>query len=121
MPNVAANLLKEAFIDPIRFALLIDDQFPVYSRIAEASPQVAQDSPRAAKIFNFCRAQGWLCDVDNASKAENELTRVAHLNQSDLLVLDFHLDPVRSEDPTLSLQILQKLSHSDHFNLVIIY
>ena len=121
MPKVAANLLKEAFIDPIRFALLIDDQFPVYSKIAEASQQVAQDSPRAAKIFNFCRAQGWLCDVDNASKAENELTRVAHLNQSDLLVLDFHLDPVRSEDPTLSLQILQKLSHSDHFNLVIIY
>lgn len=121
MPNVAVNLLKEAFIDPIRFALLIDDQFPVYSKIAEASPQAAQDSIRAAKLFNFCRAQGWLCDVDNASKADNELTRVEHLNQSDLLVLDFHLDPVRTEDPTLSLQILQKLSQSDHFNLVIIY
>lgn len=121
MPNVAANLLKEAFIDPIRFALLIDDQFPIYSKIAEAVPQIAQDSPRAAKLFNFCRAQGWLCDVDNASKAESELNRVAHLNQSDLLVLDFHLDPTRSEDPTLSLQIIQKLSRSDHFNLVIIY
>lgn len=121
MPNVAANLLKEAFIDPIRFALLIDDQFPVYSKIAEASPQVAQDSSRAAKLFNFCRAQGWLCDVDNASKPENELNRVAHLNQSDLLVLDFHLERAPSEDPTLSLQILQQLSRSDHFNLVIIY
>ena len=121
MHNVTANLLKEAFIDPIRFALLIDDQFPVYSKIAEASPQVAQDSSRAAKLFNFCRTQGWLCDVDNASKAENELNRVAHLNQSDLLVLDFHLDSTRPEDPTLSLQILQKLSSSDHFNLVIIY
>ena len=78
MPNVAANLLKEAFIDPIRFALLIDDQFPIYSKIAEASPQTAQDSHRAAKLFGFCRAQGWLCDVDNASRAESELTRVAH-------------------------------------------
>lgn len=121
MHNVAPDLLKEAFIDPIRFALLIDDHFPVYSKIAESSPQIAQDSSRAGKLFNFCRAQGWLCDVDNASKAENELNRVAHLNQSDLLVLDFHLDPTRPEDPTLSLQILQKLSSSDHFNLVIIY
>ena len=121
MPNVAEALLKEAFIEPIRFALLIDDQFPVYSKIAESSPQIAQDSSRAAKLFNFCRAQGWLCDVDNASKAESELNRVAHLNQSDLLVLDFHLDTARPEDPTLSLQILQKLSSSDHFNLVIIY
>jgi CheY-like chemotaxis protein len=121
MPNVAENFIKEAFIEPIRFALLIDDQFPVYSKIAEATPPIAQEGARAATLFNFCRGRGWLCDVDNAAKGENELDRVGHLNQSDLLVLDFHLDPTRAEDPTLSLQILQRLARSDHFNLVIVY
>ena len=122
MPNVTAALIKEAFIDPIRFALLVDDQFPVYStKIAETTPPPALDSPRAAELFNFCRGRGWLCDVDNASKGNAELERMEHLNQSDLLVLDFHLDRVNAQDTTLSLQILQRLARSDHFNLVIIY
>lgn len=120
MPNVSPELIEEAFISPIRFALLVDDQFPIYSKIADAAPATSQDNDRAAKLFNFCRGKGWLCDVDNAA-SDKDQERISHLHQSDLLVVDFHLDPAKQEDPTLALQILQQLAQSEHMNLVIIY
>ncbi|MES2973479.1 MAG: response regulator receiver domain [Pseudomonadota bacterium] len=121
MPKVSAQLLREAFIAPIRFALLIDDQFPVYSKIKDYGAASNLDFDRATGLFQFCRDRGWLCDVDNAAHKDEELARVDHLHQSDLLVLDFHLDPAKKDDPTTALQILQRLAKSDHFNLVTIY
>ncbi|MFC6281776.1 MULTISPECIES: response regulator receiver domain [Polaromonas] len=120
MPNVSLELIEEAFIAPIRFALLVDDQFPIYSKIVDKAPAASQDSDRAAKLFNFCRGKGWLCDVDNGA-SDKDQERISHLHQSDLLVVDFHLDPAKQEDPARALQILQQLAQSEHMNLVIIY
>lgn len=120
MPNISPELLKEAFIDPIRFALVVDDEFPTYSQMARQELE-RYDAARAESLFGFCRSQGWLCDVDNAVRVAEEFERDKHLNQSDLLILDFHLESDKPEDPTRALGVLQSLAASDHFNLVIIY
>jgi hypothetical protein len=120
MPDITPELLREAFIDPIRFALVLDDDFPTYAQMARKDSGKF-DFERASSLFDFCREQGWLCDVDNAVHVAEEFERAKHLNQSDLLVLDFHLDPNNPEDPTKALGVLQSLARSNHFNLVIIY
>lgn len=120
MPDITPELLKEAFIDPIRFALVLDDDFPTYAQVARQDGRKF-DYERASSLFDFCRGQGWLCDVDNAVHVAEEFERAKHLNQSDLLVLDFHLDSDNPEDPTKALGVLQSLARSNHFNLVIIY
>lgn len=120
MPDITPELLKEAFIDPIRFALVLDDDFPTYAQMAR-SDGGAFDHDRARSLFELCRRQGWLCDVDNAVHIAEQFEREKHLNQSDILILDFHLDPGNPEDPSRALGVLQSLARSNHFNLVIIY
>lgn len=121
MPNMSPELLKEAFIDPIRFALVLDDEFPTYAQMSTQEGTTNYDYAKAGSLFSFCRSRGWLCDVDNAVVVAETFERDKHLNQSDLLVLDFHLESSKPEDPTKALGVLQSLASSNHFNLVIVY
>jgi hypothetical protein len=121
MSNVSAEMLKEAFIEPIRFALLVDDEFPTYLEMINPPDGRRFELARAGELFEFCRQRGWLCDVDNVAAVAMQFEREKSLNQSDLLILDFHLDPSRPDDPSKSISILQDLASSDHFNLVVIY
>lgn len=121
MQKVTKELLKEAFIKPIRFALLIDDNFPVYPRMAESGKSDELDYDKARILFNYCRENGWLCDIDNGVDVAKNFQKDKHLNQSDLLVLDFHLNPSSSEDSSDAIRIIQQLSKSNNFNLVIVY
>ena len=121
MAKVATALLKEAFIQPIRFALLLDDKFPVYPSLAVNQFDASLDNKRAKDLFELCRGQGWLCDVANRGAVAEKFESDKHLHQSDLLILDFNLDPLDQNDPTEALKILQLLAASAHFNLVIVY
>lgn len=121
MAKVATELLKEAFIEPIRFALLLDDKFPIYPALAENRFDGTLDNARAKALFDLCRGRGWLCDIDNRGAVAEQFETNKHLHQSDLLILDFNLDPLDQDDPTAALKILQRLAASDHFNLVIVY
>ncbi|MDH4870586.1 response regulator receiver domain [Pseudomonas sp. BN515] len=121
MHNVSPKLIKEAFISPIRFALLLDDEFPTYHQLVEGGSLSGFDPGRAGSLQNICRNNGWLCDVENSVRVAEKFERDKHLGQSDLLVLDFHLDPSKPDNPDKAISILQELSASLHFNLVIIY
>ena len=44
-----------------------------------------------------------------------------HLGKSDLIVLDYHLDPLNHSDPGKALRILRHLADTSHANLVILY
>lgn len=121
MGKVDTGLLKEAFIEPIRFALLLDDKFPTYPKLLENGFDATLDNVKAKALFELCRGQGWLCDVDNKGSVAEQFEAEKHLHQSDLLVLDFNLDPADQNDPTTALRILQRLAASHHFNLVIVY
>lgn len=121
MGKVATDLIREAFIDPIRFALLLDDKFPLYTKMADNDFDPALDNAKAKALFELCRSQGWLCDIDNRGSVAEEFEAQKHLHQSDLLILDFNLDPADQNDPTAALKIIQRLAASDHFNLVVVY
>lgn len=119
MARIAKELLEEAFIRPIRFALLVDDEFPTYR--SQRRRSAADGRARAYKLFDMCRSRNWLCDVENAAGRVEVFERKKHLHQSDLLILDWHLVPSDDTDASKAIRILQKLSTSDHFNLVVIY
>ncbi len=121
MGKIDRVLLEEAFILPIRFALLLDDKFPVYSSLAQGDVDPKLDNIRAKELFDICRGKGWLCDVANRIATAERFEEEKHLHQSDLLILDFNLDPAEENDPTSALTLLQRLSASDHFNLVVVY
>ncbi|MBE9014388.1 hypothetical protein IQ250_29795, partial [Pseudanabaenaceae cyanobacterium LEGE 13415] len=121
MPEVSAEYLRRAFIDPIRFALLVDDEFPVYSKlIDEGSSQAFRQTP-VKDLFEFCRRQGWLCDVESRPQSVVDFEEHKHLHQSDLLILDWQLAGENSPDATQALRVLQRLAASDNFNLAIVY
>lgn len=121
MHKLSHEIINEAFISPIRFALLLDDQFPTYGQTLNPMHDPGLEYERASGLFELCRSNGWLCDVDNQVRVAADFHDNKHLNQSDLLILDFHLDPLDDSNPSKAIEIVQKLSKSDHFNLVAIY
>lgn len=121
MTDVAPALLREAFIDPIRFALLIDDEFRAVDKLLDGNPLKEDDKARLQGLFSFCRDRGWLCDVEGDFNRISAMEGPAGLHQSDLLVLDFHLDPSRKDDSSASINLIQKLERSPHLNLVVVY
>jgi len=121
MTDVAPALLREAFIDPIRFALLIDDEFQSFDRLLDGATIKDADKTRLTGLFNFCRDRGWLCDVEGDFNRISTMDGPAGLHQSDLLILDFHLDPARTTDSSASVSLIQKLNASPHLNLVVVY
>ena len=122
MPNVSQELVREAFIAPIRSALLVDDKFPIYNELAVGGKRDENGSKTAKILVDYCRSQGWLCDVDNGQGIVTATDAIKHLHQSDLLVLDLHLEAAPNDrDPNRAFRILQSLAQSPHFNLAIIY
>lgn len=121
MTDVAPELLREAFIDPIRFALLIDDEFRSLDRLLDGATIKDADKDRLNGLFNFCRERGWLCDVEGDFDRISATNGPAGLHQSDLLILDFHLDHARPTDSSASVSLIQKLNASPHLNLVVVY
>lgn len=120
MTEVAPDLLREAFIDPIRFALLIDDEFRSVDQLLEGKGPKAEDGDRLKGLFSFCREKGWLCDVEGDFKRIST-DGAPGLHQSDLLILDFHLDASKQDDSSASIALIQKLEASPHLNLVVVY
>lgn len=119
--DVHPDLLREAFIEPIRFALLIDDEFPAYRELAEGTKGAAERAAgsEVLGLLDLCRGRGWLCDVE--SDLETIRNAGQHLAQSDLAIVDFHLDGAKAEDSTEAIRLLQQLSATPHFNLAIVY
>jgi len=118
--KVAAALIEEAFITPIRSAFMVDDQFPTFPDLISDKSDPHWDKPRARELYSFLRSKGLMCDIENvAAKAEGD--RLTHLGQCDLLIADFHLNPKASTDPSAAIHLLGQLAESDHFNLAIVY
>lgn len=135
--NTYRAFIKEAFIDPIRTAVVVDDEYPTMSdllalsgstfgegKAASLSPQKEGNIETVKKLIGFCRTQKptpWLIDVHDGSKPPMELEAemASHFDHSDLLILDYHLDNTLGSEK--AIQILQKLAGNEHFNLVAVY
>lgn len=125
------KFIKEAFIDPIRSVLIVDDDYPTYNDILNQSDTAnskktwSSQTDRIAKVIGVFRHRSppLLVDIhDDADvSSENEVATATHLHQCDLLVLDYVLDKGKPNDGTRAIEILRGLMSNNHFNLVIIY
>ena len=129
-----ANFVAEAYIEPIRSVVIIDDDYPTYDEVLSA--EVKDDAVRETKAWRNNperirkvirrfreRTPPLLVDIHDGRNvdAEREVALASHLHQSDLLVLDYELDPARKNDGTAAIGILRQLIANDHFNLVVVY
>lgn len=120
-----SDLVKEAFIEPIRSVLIIDDQYPTWEQIFGLEDYDAQDINRwapKAKIFEVIkqfRKVSPALTVDIHDGMHNEEIG-SYLHQSDLLVLDYQLE---KEGPhgIRAAAIIADLLTNNHFNLVVVH
>ncbi|NUN13523.1 MAG: hypothetical protein HUU55_07795 [Myxococcales bacterium] len=125
------DFIREVFIDPIRTAVLVDDECPTFRKLLDAdvsgeTPTSRGDGVKIAKTFiELCRTRRdpWLMDVHDGNEPQTGQPEdaVSHLTHSDLLLLDYHLDPQNPSSGDKAIGILRHLAANDHFNLVVVY
>lgn len=123
------DLIKEAFIDPIRTVMVIDDEYPTLQELLQQSDskklENSNNIERLMKISEMCHtSHKWSLDVFNgqAPKIGEEDNIPDHLNHSDLLILDYHLDgQPPSDDGSRARKIIKKLDSNNHFNIILVH
>ncbi|MES2407953.1 MAG: response regulator receiver domain [Pseudomonadota bacterium] len=131
------DLIKEVFINPIRTTVVVDDEYPTLDELLVIADQPPNEEPaakalqdrkrenysRVRQILHFCRTQAppWLVDVHDGKTPplKCEQGTASHLDHSDLLILDYHLESNGSGQK--AIEILQHLAGNGHFNLVVVY
>jgi len=116
------DLVQKTFCqNAIRSVMMIDDEFIPYSTLIKSlanndtiNPSIIQSSQRAAALEAFFQNQKILCDLDDSA---NHL-EVDRIRKSDLLIIDYHLE---SQNPKKTIEILNGLKNSPHFNLAVVY
>lgn len=131
MPTLGydSKMIWNTYVAPLRSALMIDDKFPTYEDMLERQQlrdagknvePISYDYDNLATLLAECRKLHLLCDVirrvDDLVEAQLE-----HLGKSDLVVLDYHLDPLADANPEKAIAILQRLARTPHANLVVVY
>ncbi len=141
-------LIKEAFIDPIRAVVVVDDEYPTLDGLIDREinkSNIETDSAetgefgldrvekawkevnvkRAKDIITFCRSgeRRWMLEIHDGQPAgvSTDGEAAHHLNQTDLMVLDFHLNEYDQTDGSQAIKILRQLAANDHFNLVVVH
>lgn len=117
------DLIKEAYIDPIRSVMVVDDEYPTLSKlIAGEDGSKGEDKERLQEVIGMCKEpdNNWMLDVHDGQF--NGTGDVDNLHHSDLLILDYHLegngDDGRGEK---ALSVLSSLAEKEHFNLVVVH
>lgn len=123
-----SDLVKDAFINPIRSVLIVDDEYPTWETILK--PQSESDSKwgkSRGKVLDMVAAfransPSLIVDIHDGSLLEDSDTDelAKHLYQSDLLVLDYQLDGSDGGGDK-SVGIACKLLENDHFNLIVLH
>ena len=128
------SFVAEAYIDPIRSVVIIDDDYPTYDEVLSsevkdaAVPETKEWRRNPEQIREVIRrfrerTPPLVVDIHDGSNVDptHEVALAPHLHQSDLLVLDYQLDRTKQNDGTLAIEILRRLSSNNHFNLVVVY
>ena len=131
------QFIREAFIDPIRSVLIIDDDYPTYDEILGQREEAHRAAPskkswtRASsrtrireQIREFREGpRPLLVDIhDGSNVTGSDETKVAsYLHHTDLLILDYELDKSRRGDGSQAIDILRSLMRNNHLNLVVVY
>lgn len=135
-PMTFTSLVNEAFIQPLRSVLIVDDEYPTWEQILhdhcennsktdapishaeEKSWKANPDGPMNL-IKQFRRLKpGLIIDIHDGGDIDN----VDYLHQSDLLVLDYNLEGDKTGlRGALARSVLQSVLVNKHFNLVVVH
>ncbi|WP_045419928.1 response regulator receiver domain [Vibrio jasicida] len=117
------NLIKEAYIEPIRSVIVVDDEYPTVLELLDGAEAKAQsDVDRLKDVIALCRddQNGWTLDIDNGQS--NVLDNFSRISHSDLLILDYHLEKGNEDGKgEQALKVIDDLVKNQHFNLVIVH
>ncbi len=135
--EVYSDLIKEAFVEPIRHVTVVDDEYPMLADMIDAklknsegcevglSKFKSENLERLRSIMAMCHNdRNWSLDVYDGvepDSGEGGYEYPRHINHSDLLILDYHLDGQSDSDGGRARNILCKLATNNHFNLVIVH
>ncbi len=124
MSELYESFIKQVYIDPIRSVLAVDDEFPTLYEYVEDEKIEKKGKDHLKNIINLCHdnSRNWMLDVHDGLKVdfEKETSSIRRLHQSDLLILDYHLEG-DDDDSTKSLKIIDSVAHNDHFNIIMVY
>lgn len=129
------SLIREAFIDPIRSVLIVDDQYPTWDEVLNnALPEASQDAgleARSSKKNWRVNSAGALSVISQFRKKKPALildihdapdATADHLHQSDLLILDYNLEGAESGlGGAMARDIIRSVLRNQHFNLVVVH
>jgi hypothetical protein len=132
MATTYHDLIKEAFIDPIRTVTVIDDEYPTLKEFLKNSHNNEENTSlnnklsnaaninRLNEIITFCHEnKKWNIDVFDGSHPDMVPD---HINHSDLIFLDYHLNGiVENDDGSKARAVVNNLSNNNHFNIVVIH
>ncbi|MCH1921636.1 response regulator receiver domain, partial [Shewanella sp. A3A] len=123
------DLINEAFIDPIRTVTVIDDEYPTFKELLEGFNDegfsLGGNIERLKKISEMCHnTHKWSLDVFNGKSPRiggNDYIS-EHLNHSDLVILDYHLDgEPTSDNGERARNIIKNLDSNNHFNIILVH
>lgn len=122
------DLIKEAFIDPIRTVTVIDDEYPMLQELLQKPENaIKPENPNIARLINISKmcheTHKWSLDVFNGKspKIGDNNYIPEHLHHSDLLILDYHLDGDADASGQRARQIIEKLNDNNHFNIILVH
>lgn len=117
------DLIKQAYIDPIRSVMVVDDEYPTLSKlILGEDNSEPHDKNRLHDVVKVCRLpeNNWMLDVHDGQF--NGTGDVDNLHHSDLLILDYHLEGNGDDGKgEKALGVLSSLAKKEHFNLVVVH
>lgn len=124
--NSYNSLIKKAYIEPIRTVTIVDDDYPTldsvirHQRDGISGSWEQSDLNRLEAFISVCRRdRSWAVDVYDGQSPD--LNDVPHINNSDLVVLDYHLDPSIHDSGEKALECVRVLASNNHFNLVVVH
>lgn len=119
-----STLVKEAFIDPIRSVLIIDDEYPTWEHVfsdgfnAKEAGRWKEIEDITALIGQFRqKSKAMIIDIHDGMDNSDIGT---YLHQSDLLVLDYQLEK-GGKDGERAVGIMKSLFKNRHFNLIVMH
>ncbi|WP_212771750.1 response regulator receiver domain [Acinetobacter baumannii] len=122
------DLIEEAFIEPIRSVMVIDDEYPTLTNLISVIQNREQNSykvenlDRLQNIISMCHGE-MKCTVDVFDGKDSIESHIPdRLKHSDLVILDYHLDgDVNPIDSEKARDILHSLDRNQHFNIVMVH
>ena len=120
------QFIHSAYIEPIRTVTLVDDEYPTLDALLEnhingVIDQRTLDTERLKNFISLCRQPGNAWAVDVYDGHNPSIDRMKHLTNSDLVVLDYHLEPGNDDSNDKALDCIKLLAENNHYNLLVIH